>query len=421
MTFNPPSSVITKTKAMWYSNQRNGNLNFSITRKPSKAYYGGLYQWTVIKSIWHFQAISDITSKWLDETSGQNQCSDSEIKLFLERMVDQLRKLRLQRWIILPLNYARIDRTISFGRFTILEGNEDEKIDRISRISHVAKSTVREAMVHIKKTRSKSFLNHPLLIIRTKDYIDTDVAVEGFRAQMIEFILHALFWAYHPANNRFRFRTGYDENQHGVTFCQKGNQKWHSFPLPTSFAVPLDLHFLGLRKHQIALEALWSKLINLDYSDEEIRFRFIRSLRFFAKALQEEESKDRIEGVGIVFTFLMIAAETMFFGNIKGIQRHLKACLPRISNLRNIKRTQAKDAIDFAYLRRCDFVHDGIDTYYDWDETFSEPRVAREIAIIKSMIAKVIIDAPKHIEKMEREAKEIPLFQHWMISNLKIK
>ena len=129
--------------------------------------------------------------------------------------------------------------------------------------------------------------------------------------------------------------------------------------------------------------------------------------------------------MGISLIYLMIAAEAVMLNNNYEKRLRLSVLLPRLAKYPGYTIHECTAAIDRVYRMRSDFVHAGNDFYstnpyltnLDADlfsgESAKAPKLSDEM-LVQCLIAKLLSDAPRHIEQMRQiPSKSADLSEVW--------
>lgn len=203
-------------------------------------------------------------------------------------------------------------------------------------------------------------------------------------------------------------------SQHIVT--QKS--RWYHQPFISKPECSFNLDWLQNAAHQRRFTALFTSVIERSFQDH-LTFLFYRSLRYFGRAISISQSAEEFEGMGITLLYLMIAAEGILLNNNYEKRLRLSVLLPRLAKYTGYTIKESTAAIDRVYSLRSDFVHSGTD-FYPTDpyptspdlDPFSEgplkePKLSDEM-LVRCLIAKLLSDAPRHIERVHKMSSQSP-------------
>lgn len=174
----------------------------------------------------------------------------------------------------------------------------------------------------------------------------------------------------------------------------------------------MNLDWLSNKGLQDQYKNVFDCLIAKRASDR-LSKRFYKSLRFFGKSVAAQEIKDLYDGLGITILYLMISAESVLLDGDSEKRSRITALLPRLATLPDISTERCAQALDWAYRARSDYVHAGNETYPDWDEDFRGGETQLKLTLVKRMVAKLIVNSPKHIENAKSNCESDPV-SAWM-------
>jgi len=330
--------------------------------------------------------------------------TDDDADQFLADLRANLSANVAEHWIVVPLRNARLNTTVRFQDFVFIAGSREEKIDTVRHLSRISEEESIFRATHTESTRSPGFFEHPLLAIRVAHQTEHVNSVAQRYALWAICSLQALFWGYvYPEEKALGLLMRRECNH--LAIHAEDSWRFGHRPLNCRAECRFGLGWLHKRANQRRFVDLFHNIV-APPSMDHLTYRFFRALRFFGKAVNAEESKEAFEGIGITLLFLMIAAETVLLDGDFEKRTRLTVLLPRLANLPGYTRAECASAIDQVYRFRSDFVHSATDTYPDWNEDFSEGETSRNARIVERMVARLLCDAPKHIEKMLERANQ---------------
>jgi hypothetical protein len=343
----------------------------------------------------------------LNNLDSQSHFSEEDGKS-LVAFIDRTLSMNMSyHWLIIPVKWARLNSTIRFRDFAIIGGNRKNKVEVLRRLSKITSKESEFRANHMENSRSPGFFDHPLLTIKIHSQTENIKRLSDFYAVMLICSIQAIYWGYvYDGSQEISSRMKrWPEKFCGHTAIYS-DRDWSGDPFRYETHCWFDLEWLSKRTHQKRLSDLFSIIIE-NPSKNDLIYRFAKALRFFGKAIEAQEEKDVFEGLGITILYLMIAAESILLDGDHEKRSRLVVLLARLAKLENRSIGECASAIDEIYRLRSDFVHSGDDFYPDWSpiETGDEvnffpytegPRV-QNIRLVQRMIAKLIVDAPKHI------------------------
>jgi hypothetical protein len=343
---------------------------------------------------------------WQDKSS----VTDADAEQLLARLAENIEINAADHWIIVPLRDAELQTTIRFKNFALIGGTRDEKIDALGKLCRISLQKVSDSVEHTETSRSPGFFAHPLLAIRIKHQTNNVERLAKRYALWCLCALHTIYWAYiYPANPRSRIRNARDvvdrekACQHLCIYA-KEDWRWGHQPFTSSPQCSFNLGWLEIPAHQRRFTALFTSVIEMP-SQDNLTFLFYRSLRFFGRAISIRQSAEEFEGMGITLLYLMIAAEGILLNNNYEKRLRLSVLLPRLAKYPGYTVNDCTAALDRVYRLRSDFVHSGTDFYPFYEEAPKEPKLSDEM-LVRCLIAKLLCDAPRHIERARQTPSE---------------
>lgn len=332
------------------------------------------------------------------ELQAKTTFTDDHAARFLSHLRTNLSANVAEHWVVVPIRNARLTTTIQFQDFAFIAGSREEKIDTLGNLGQISKAESISRAEHTEASRSPGFFEHPLLAIKVIHQTDHVNYLARRYALWAIYSLQAIFWGYIYPEETPTLLLARRRCNHLVIYA-KDRWRFGHQPLGSRAGCRFGLGWLRKRWNQGRFTHLFRNIV-APPSVDGLTCRFSRALRFFGKAVDTEEGKEVFEGMGISLLFLMIAAETVLLARDFEKRAKLTVLLPRLAKLPEHTRSECASAIDQVYRFRSDFVHSATDVYPDWDEDFSKGENAQNVELVKRMVARLLCDAPKHIQKM---------------------
>lgn len=342
------------------------------------------------------------------ELQGQTTFSNGDADHLLSALRDGLSANATRHWIVVPLRYATLSRTIRSRDFVLIAGSRDEKIDVLRGLARISPTEANYRALHTERSRSPGFFENPLLAIKIDHQTPYVEDVARAYALWSTCSLQAIFWGYlYPRERYFGSALPVREESRHLAIYAKDEWRFRHKALYFRAECRFNLDWLNRRSHKKRFRDLFRSVV-APIPKDNLTFRFFRALRFFGKATDAERDTELFEGMGITLLYLMIAAEAVLLHHDYEKRLRLTVLLPRLAKLPDHTLTECASAVDQAYRWRSDFVHKGLETYRDWEDDLSEGVATRNAMLVKRMVARLLSDAPKHIERIRQETGEDP-------------
>lgn len=349
----------------------------------------------------------DITYSVVEKSILELQSIPSDISSFYDSLVNSIKttfeKSKGEHFVIIPLHGSELNKVISFEnkKFYVIPApkNEQTIYKRLSKIMSIDYDKCKAMFEHTKRSRSRDFFKHNLLLIRLENqtsHVKLNAITIAIRAI---YLIQQLYWALNTTENTsFSLKKllldGLEENHHVLIMS---NDEWRCGHGYTNKGVPkckVDLQFLIKKKHQ----TIFSELFNEFFieREDELTKRFVNSLVLLNRAFQFEEKKDN-DLATLLYT---TSAEALLTAGKNEKRLRVAAILPKLISVDRKKQMKIAKILDNVYKKRNEFVHAGLSPLYEYCKNEdSELKIVR-IAISKLILKYNEIDRllAKHIE-----------------------
>lgn len=265
-----------------------------------------------------------------------------------------------------------------FSSFHFINGNEEEKEEKIQKITGVDRYKIQRFINHTKKSRSPDFMMPPLLVLRI-DNVHTNVyRSASIIAQRIFQIIKLMIYKleteqdifYELATNR------YEDNYHvaiiGEEDWQFGHGHWWNL-----IRCKYSLDFLSETNNQNEFVELANTFVFDSYKDE-LHYKFSNALELFEKSLEQYEN---YKDITLSMMLLFSAAEALLTESDNEKKLCLSVIWPRLVTITDKEQKNLCILIKDSYEERDNFVHAG-NLMYDSEK--------KEIRVLHQMLAKLI-------------------------------
>jgi hypothetical protein len=336
--------------------------------------------------------------------------SNDDSKELIESVVGNLEANVQTCWIFAPLRNAVLSKTLELDNVVIITGSKDEKLDFIAHLTDTPRDDVTKKAEHTMKSRDPEFYTSPIIGIKVQHHFEHVRRKSKIYVLWLTSIIHAIYWGLvypeHKPNQFMNIRSSGSVDVRNSFSVIWGEWDYDHYPLSFDLRCDLYLDWLERKEYKEQLLSIVNEVIE-GRSENKLRIRFFKSFRYFIKAIYSEYNKDPFDGVELTILYYIIIAEGLLLSSGGEQRSRLKFLLPRLADIQGTALNEREAVVNKAYKRRCNFVHDGKETYYerDWD-TLSKGQIHQDIELLKRMLAKLLCDSPQHIAKIRERAAE---------------
>lgn len=320
------------------------------------------------------------TDRFLNDDFGKDRVDKNRGENLIQNIIETFELNKKVHYLLIPINGASISQDIHFSSFHFINGNEEEKEEKIQQITGLDRYKIQNFINHTKKSRSQDFMMHPLLVLRI-DNVHTNVyRSASITAQRIFQIIKLMIYKleteqdifYELATNR------YEDNYHvaiiGEEDWQFGHGHWWNL-----IQCKYSLDFLSEPNNQNEFVDLADTFVFYSYRDrDELHYKFSNALELFEKSLEQYENyKDTTLSMILLFS----AAESLLTESDNEKKLRLSVIWPRLVTITYKEQKDLCILIKDSYEERNNFVHAG-NLMYDSEK--------KEIRVLHQMLAKLI-------------------------------
>jgi hypothetical protein len=340
--------------------------------KPYQNFVSSLLELDEVSEIGDLDLITASLNTQLDdsELQGNDDFGNALCQDIIENIIQDLESNIAPHWIIISLNKASLKKDKRSGNIRFITGDEDRKINKLASISGISLKQARTRANHTKKSRAPSFFDNPLLCIKIENQTSQVENIALKYTLWAISLLQVIYWGkIHPDKNHYRLfipMSQHRKTEHIMIYAKDSWRFRHrTFNFYSDVRLELDWiqSYYYIRKYVEFFDEIVKE------TDNDLKFRILRAIRFFHKSLEFEHNRDTFEGVGMATTMLMIAAETLIFERSQEIKSKLSVVLPELCLPKNLTKVECAKSIKTTYEWRCDLVHSGNDT---WKSNFDE-------------------------------------------------
>lgn len=317
----------------------------------------------------------------------------SDISSYYSYLVDAVKnsfqKNKGEHFVIIPLHGSGLNKTITFEnkKFCLIPTEKNEQIlfKKLSRAMHIKYKACVHMFEHTKRSRSKDFFKHNLLLIKIENQT-SHVKLNAITiAVRTIYLIQLLHWALNTTeDSTFSLKKllidRLEENHHVLIMS---NDEWrcgHGYTIKGVPKCKVDLHFFKKKKYQ----TIFSELFNDFFIEggDELTKRFVNSLVLLNRAFQFEEKNDN-DLATLLYT---TSAEVLLTTGKNEKRLRFAATLSELISIDRKKRTEIAKILDNVYRKRNDFVHEGVLPFYEYCKNEDS-----DLKVVRIAISKLIL------------------------------
>lgn len=317
------------------------------------------------------------TDNFLRDDFEKDEIDENRGKILIQTIIETLELNKKVHHLLIPINGARLSNDINFAPFHFINGNEEEKIEKILKITGLDKHKICDFIKHTKNSRSKDFMEYPILVLRIDNVSSNVYRSAAFIAQRVFQIIKLMVYKLETKQELHELSlNGCEDNYHvaiiGEEDWQFGYGNWWNL-----IQCRYSLDFLSVSNNQNEFINLANTFI-FNSKGDELYFKFSNALELFEKSLEQYENyRDTTLSMMLLFS----AAESLITEGDNEKKLRLSVIWPRLVNITNKDQKDLCILIRDTYEQRNNFVHAGNLML------FSENK---EIRILHQMLAKLI-------------------------------
>ena len=318
------------------------------------------------------------TDRFLNDDLGKDIVDKNRGENLIQNIIKTFELNKKVHYLLIPINGARMSCDMHFSSFHFINGNEEEKEEKIQRITGLDRYKIQEFINHTKKSRSPDFMMPPLLVLRI-DNVHTNVdRSASIIAQRIFQIIKLMIYKLETEQDIFcELATNrYEDNYHvaiiGEEDWQFGHGNWWNL-----IRCKYSLDFLSETNNQNEFVELANTFVFDRYKDE-LHYKFSNALELFEKSLEQYEN---YKDITLSMMLLFSAAESLLTESDNEKKLRLSVIWPRLVTITGKGQKDLCILIKDSYEERNNFVHAG-NLMYDSEK--------KEIRVLHQMLAKLI-------------------------------
>lgn len=345
------------------------------------------------------------TDVFLNEDFDKTEVDKNRGETLVQNIIKTFELNKKENYLLIPINGAELSTDIHFGVFDFICGNEDEKLEKILKITQLDKTKIYNFIEHTKKSRSEDFMIPPILVLRVDNVHSNVYKNAAFIAQRIFQIIKLMVYKLETKRDILEYvNDRYKANYHvaiiGEEDWQFGHGHWWNL-----IQCKYSLDFLSESENQKEFENLVS-LFLFENDKDDLYYKFSNALMLFEKSLEQYEN---YRDITLSMILLFSAAESLLTDNDNEKKIRLSVIWPRLVRITDKNQKDLCNLIKNSYEKRNCFVHNGNLICNNEED---------EIRILHQMLAKLIYlylfsDGWKAVEH-ELEEKNISIWEKYV-------
>ncbi len=317
------------------------------------------------------------TDRFLNDDLGKDKIDKNRGENLIQNIIATLELNKKVHYLLIPINGARLSADIHFASFHFINGKQEEKEEKIQRITRLDRHKIHDFIRHTQKSRSKDFMEYPILVLRIDNVHSNIYRSASAIAQRIFQIIKLMVYKFETEQDIYELTANwYEDNYHvaiiGEDEWQFGHGNWWNL-----IQCKYSLDFLNEVKNQNEFIDLANTFVFENYRDE-LYYKFSNALELFEKSLEQYEN---YKDITLSMLLLFSAAESLLTDGENEKKLRLSVIWPRLVTITNKEQKDLCILIRDSYAKRNNFVHAG-NLMYDSEK--------EEIRVLHQMLAKLI-------------------------------
>lgn len=317
------------------------------------------------------------TDRFLYEDFYKDEIDKNRAEDLIQNIVETLELNKKVHYLLIPINGARLSNDINFECFHFIHGDEAEKEEKIQRITGLDRQEIQDFIDHTKKSRSKDFMEYPMLVLQIDNVHSNVYRSASFTAQRIFQIIKLMVYKFETKKDIYEMATNWNKDNYHVAIVgeerwQFGHGNWWNL-----IQCKYSLDFLSELNNQGEFVTLANTFV-FENNKDELYYKFSNALELFEKSLEQYENyKDTTLSMMLLFS----AAESLLTEGDNEKKLRLSVIWPRLVTIMDKTQKDLCVLIKESYEKRNDFVHAG-------NLIYGSKSV--ELRVLHQMLAKLI-------------------------------
>ena len=362
----------------WHFMRNKNRTELNLDDKPYMNLVSELYRNVNDNPLLCEDIILGCTDRFLNDDLEKDKVDKNRGEALIQNIIETFEINKKVHYLLIPINGARLSNDIHFASFHFIDGNEEEKEEKIQQITGLDRCKINEFINHTKKSRSQDFMMPPLLVLQIDNVNYNVYTSASIIAQRIFQIIKIMVYKLETKRDiLYELTTNQYENNYHVAIIgeeswQFGHRNWWNL-----IQCKYSLDFLSELNNQNEFVNLANTFVFYRYRDE-LHSKFSNALELFEKSLEQYENyKDATLSMMLLFS----AAESLLTECNNEKKLRLSVIWPRLVTITGKKQKDLCVLIKNSYEKRNNFVHAGT-LMYDSEK--------EEIRILHQMLAKLI-------------------------------
>lgn len=388
--------------AAWHYMKRSERDTLDLDDRVYMNLLDAVYKKVKDNELFCYDIMCSCVDRFLAEDYKCDNLNEGRVEELLKNIIDTFELNKKTHYLLIPFNGGRLEKDIYFGNYSFIIGNEDKKIHKIADLTGYDQFELKTFIEHTKRSRSKHFMEHPLLVLKIENVNSNVYYNSAYLAKLSFMVLKLMIYSTETENTLFNLVANhYEDNYHvaiiGDENWQYGHGNWHNL---INFKYSLD--FMESKENQrLFLKLMDSFAFSNDKND--LYHKFLNALELFEKSLEQEEN---YKETTLSYMLLFAAAESLLTEGKNEKKLRLSVIWPRLVSISKSECTSKElgALIREKYDLRNEFVHAG---------SVIKPDEGCDLRILHQMLAKLImkyiddswVDNNKGLESWENYIK----------------
>lgn len=317
------------------------------------------------------------TDNFLYDDFEKDEIDKNRGKNLVQTIIKTLELNKKIHYLLIPINGARLSNDIDFHPFHFINGSKKEKEEKILKITGLDKHKICDFIKHTQNTRSKDFMEYPLLVLQIDNVNSNVYRSAAVIAQRVFQIIKLMVYKLETEEDIYELTSNWHEDNYHVAIIGEENWQFGHGNWWNLIQCRYSLDFLSEPNNQIEFINLANTFI-FNSQGDELYSKFSNALNLFEKSLEQYENhKDTTLSMMLLFS----AAESLITEGDNEKKLRLSVIWPRLVSITNKKQKDLCILIRDTYEQRNNFVHAGTLMWYSEN---------KEIRILHQMLAKLI-------------------------------
>lgn len=364
-------------KNAWYFTKKENRKELNIYDKVYINLISELYENVKNDTLFCEEILTMCTDRFLNNDFEKESIDENRGEDLLQNILEVFKLSKKVHYLLIPITGAKLNFDVHFESFHFINGDEEEKKEKILQITGLNSNKIYNFIEHTKKSRSKDFMMYPILVLQIDNVHSNIYRSASVIAQRIFQIIKLMVYKFETEQDIYELTANcYEPNYHVVIIgkedWQFGHGNWWNL-----IQCRYSLDFLSDPNKQKEFIRLTNTFV-FENCRDELYYKFSNALELFEKSLEQYENyKDLTLSMMLLFS----AAESLLTENNNEKKLRLSVIWPRLVTITGKNQKELCILIKESYEKRNDFVHAGNLIYSNEKQ---------DIRILHQMLAKLI-------------------------------